>query len=1028
MSKKKSKKNGSGKKKKDPKHPNNDPRTKRSKKQKAKIDKLALGNRKDSTPDHNPKDSYERRNRKKAKKAEEELREQERRARQNEPVVEPGNEIQNEVLATVPEGENRVEPPVLDLVDSPDSDIDVGPKSKPRQRLSSSSESGSDVDRRRKAERTPSPSGSDDDYERKAGGSSSQKSQSGESQSGSEDEESDSLSDRLREEAERDAMCLRLELDELEKTAPSVKIMRRYWENSKPGPLSSKPGMSKTIVERSTSKAIVEPSTSKAIVKPSTSGAIKRPRFEVQDLNLLCDSSSPKRRRVTRARMDEEEKARQAAEVLRKHKRQIEEPETLRVGKARNPNRPAKKVNSDHAKLNMQKKADAKRISESEAINRLYREVRIWNDGDPSHGSGNFQENPFPFTVKRSEIGVRTKFFKAKKVWEPIDIFLMMFSTPSTDGIYIDAIDRIVDSTNDYITENWPIERGQPPARKVGGRPEGARVGPTADVGGYVTRPELLSFLGLNFLMGYHRLPEIELYWEMKPDTGSGLGLFPQAMTRDRFKFITAHIAIASPAEIEENDRERDKNDPLGRIRWLIDNLNARFGNFRQSPRAQSIDESMVKFKGRSSIKQRMPNKPVKSGFKIFSRCDSEGYTYAFEIYQGQRESENHAAQAGRSAEETVFDMCFPLKGKGHIVAFDRFFSSIPLVDRLYDIGVNAVGTIKKSKADQPILFEKDLRKDQYVGRIGGKGPRKAIFMWHDTKTFRVISNYHGSDLVEVERRQKDGKKKMKTCPKAFADYGKYMGGVDTANQLRAYYERDRRVLKWWHRILFSLLETTIVNSWIIYKDLVKRNMAIGNKDGKPHELLHFKRSVTMSLLARGLNSERLRAGRIGRLAPKIHLSAQAKNKRRKSNLSVGKELRFENVGIHIPIFSSKRGRCEWCQSHRTRTVRVAEEGDERGLESRPFSKCQTCGVHLCLSKKRNCFKEFHDTKYCQPSNAEEPIYDSDSDSAQDDCAGEEDPQPYNSSSSSDSDDSFHCNDRNFRDDYDADRFVFEEN
>jgi hypothetical protein len=209
--------------------------------------------------------------------------------------------------------------------------------------------------------------------------------------------------------------------------------------------------------------------------------------------------------------------------------------------------------------------------------------------------------------------------------------------------------------------------------------------------------------------MGYHRLPELEHYWEMKPDTGFGLGLFPQAMTRDRFKFISKHIAITSPAEIEENDRERDKEDPLGRIRWLIDNLNARFGDFRQSPRAQSIDESMVKYKGRSSIRQRMKNKPVKSGFKIFSRCDSEGYTYAFEIYQGLRESENHAAQAGRSAEETVFDLCIPLKGKGHIVAFDRFFSSIPLVDRLHGIDVNAVGTIKKSKADQPILCEKDL-------------------------------------------------------------------------------------------------------------------------------------------------------------------------------------------------------------------------------------------------------------------------------------------------------------------------------
>jgi hypothetical protein len=97
-----------------------------------------------------------------------------------------------------------------------------------------------------------------------------------------------------------------------------------------------------------------------------------------------------------------------------------------------------------------------------------------------------------------------------------------------------------------------------------------------------------------------------------------------------------------------------------------------------------------------------MNNKPVKSGFKIFSRCDSEGYTYAFEIYQGQRESENHAAQAGRSAEET-FDLCIPLRGKWHIVAFDRLFSSIHLIDRLHGIGVNAVGTINKSKADQPL-------------------------------------------------------------------------------------------------------------------------------------------------------------------------------------------------------------------------------------------------------------------------------------------------------------------------------------
>ena len=67
-------------------------------------------------------------------------------------------------------------------------------------------------------------------------------------------------------------------------------------------------------------------------------------------------------------------------------------------------------------------------------------------------------------------------------------------------------------ATNEYINERWKFERGQPPAKKVGGRPEKARVGPLADRGRYVTEAELLTFLGMNFLIGYHRFPELEHY------------------------------------------------------------------------------------------------------------------------------------------------------------------------------------------------------------------------------------------------------------------------------------------------------------------------------------------------------------------------------------------------------------------------------------------------------------------------------------------------------------------------------------
>ena len=75
-------------------------------------------------------------------------------------------------------------------------------------------------------------------------------------------------------------------------------------------------------------------------------------------------------------------------------------------------------------------------------------------------------------------------------------------------------------------------------------------------------------------------------------------------------------------------------------------------------------------------------------------------------------------------------------------------FRPFPAVDRLHEAGINAVGTIDSRKAFQPIIIEKNLRQNQFVDRIAGQierelgedpTPRKAIFMWKDTKAFRVI-------------------------------------------------------------------------------------------------------------------------------------------------------------------------------------------------------------------------------------------------------------------------------------------------
>ena len=106
-----------------------------------------------------------------------------------------------------------------------------------------------------------------------------------------------------------------------------------------------------------------------------------------------------------------------------------------------------------------------------------------------------------------------------------------------------------------------------------------------------------------------------------------------------------------------------------------------------------------------------------------------------------------------------------------------------------------------------------------------------------------------------------------------------------------------------------------------------------------------------MGLLDNNLNFEKQRAGRIGRLASRIPPSAEVKNKRTKSELSVRNELRFANFGIHIPIFSKSRGRCELVQGRRIRTVKVARKEDERGLKSRPQSAKFVSPRNLIVSK-----------------------------------------------------------------------------
>ena len=103
----------------------------------------------------------------------------------------------------------------------------------------------------------------------------------------------------------------------------------------------------------------------------------------------------------------------------------------------------------------------------------------------------------------------------------------------------------------------------------------------------------------------------------------------------------------------------------------------------------------MIKFKGRSLLKQYNPMKPIKRGYKIWCLSDDDGYIHRFQVYVDKtNEKENNKFGLGG---RVVVDLTKHLEGKYYKVYFDNFFSSVPFFEYLHCNGILACGTIKSN-------------------------------------------------------------------------------------------------------------------------------------------------------------------------------------------------------------------------------------------------------------------------------------------------------------------------------------------
>ena len=148
-----------------------------------------------------------------------------------------------------------------------------------------------------------------------------------------------------------------------------------------------------------------------------------------------------------------------------------------------------------------------------------------------------------------------------------------------------------------------------------------------------VTVEELRAYFGFKIMMGLVPLPAVDDYWRRDP-------LFHYApiadrISRKRFREITCYLHYADNTHLPQPGEPG--YDRLGKVRGIMGKVQEQFTALYKPHCECAIDEAMIPFQGRSSLKQYMPAKPVKRGIKVWCLADAHNrYMCETQVYEGK--------------------------------------------------------------------------------------------------------------------------------------------------------------------------------------------------------------------------------------------------------------------------------------------------------------------------------------------------------------------------------------------------------